>query len=657
MNAVTNTTKKAKAQQKPATKVNGMQHATMLSEFDIALFREGRHYMLYKHLGAQPYTFNKIKGVQFSVWAPNASIVSVIGDFNNWNGSSHLMKSRWDSSGIWELFVPDVKEESLYKFQVHHADGSTTDKADPFAFSCENPPFTASRITAESTFKWSDKKWLNKRQKESITEQPLSIYEMHIGSWRRIPEEGNRFMSYRELAEYLPAYCKETGFTHVEFMPVMEHPFFGSWGYQITGYFAASARFGTADDFKYLINALHKEDIGVILDWVPSHFPGDIHGLIQYDGTHLYEHSNPQEGYHPDWKSYIFNYGRNEVRAFLISNAIFWLEQFHIDGLRVDAVASMLYRDYSRKEGEWTRNHLGGRENLEAITFLQEFNQAVHQLVPGTFTVAEESTAFPGVTASVEHGGLGFDFKWMMGWMHDTLEYFKKDPLYRSFHQDQLTFSLHYAYSEKFVLPLSHDEVVHGKRSLIEKMPGDEWQQAANLRLLYAYMWAHPGAKLLFMGGEFAQMHEWQHDFSMDWHLTERPFHKGLQLLIKDLNQYYRSEKAWFQNNYKKDGFEWIDRSDTRNSVLSWVQKGQDERDYILFVMNATPQVLQGYQLGIHQPDSLIEILNTDSRNYGGSDLKNNDTVVATHEPKHGRAFSITLTLPPLALIALKPQR
>jgi len=642
------------ATKKQKNKSNG--HPTTFSEFDISLLREGKHYMLYKHLGAQPLHSNGKDGIHFSVWAPNALKVSVIGDFNNWDGASHVMDPRWDSSGIWELFVPDIAEDTLYKFQIRQSDNTLTDKADPFAFRAELPPHTASVVPSGEAFKWGDKKWQAKKQKADILAQPLSIYEMHLGSWRRVPEESNRFMTYREVAGYLPSYCKEMGFTHVEFMPLMEHPFYGSWGYQITGYYAVSSRFGAINDFKYLIDSLHKEGIGVILDWVPSHFPGDAHGLYKFDGTHLYEHSDPQQGYHPDWSSYIFNYGRNEVRAFLISNAIFWLEEFHIDGLRVDAVASMLYRDYSRKHGEWTPNHLGGRENLEAILFLQELNEAVHTLAPGAFTIAEESTAFPGVTAPVSDGGLGFDLKWMMGWMHDTLEYFKKDPIYRSFHQHQLTFSMQYAFSEKFVLPLSHDEVVHGKGSLFQKMPGDEWQKAANLRLLYAYMWAHPGGKLLFMGGEFGQHHEWQHDCSLDWHETEGSFHSGLQLLIKDLNRLYNKENAWFQKNYAHDGFEWIDTQDTQNSVFSWLRKGADENDYLVFIMNATPRPLHEYRIGIHKPFKLTEILNTDNRAYGGSNMANHNLIEPSDMPLHNRPYAIHMTLPPLGLIVLKPQ-
>jgi 1,4-alpha-glucan branching enzyme len=633
------------------------QHHSMFSEFDIALFREGTHYMLYKHLGAHVVTVNGAEGVQFSVWAPGANYVSVIGEFNDWNKGSHKLLPRWDSSGIWEIFVPNVDIGDAYKYHISNASGFNIDKADPFGFEMEMPPHTASRITAKSKFKWSDKKWMNSRSRAPITEQPLSVYEVHLGSWRRIPEEGNRWLTYRELADELPAYCAEMGFTHVELLPVMEHPFYGSWGYQVTGYFAPSARFGTADDLRHLVNALHKAGIGIILDWVPSHFPGDVHGLYQFDGTHLFEHADPREGYHPDWQSYIFNYGRNEVRAFLISNAIFWLEQFHIDGLRVDAVASMLYRDYSRKAGEWIPNHLGGRENLEAIAFLRQFNDAVHTLQPGVFTVAEESTAFPGVTRSTAEGGLGFDFKWMMGWMHDTLQYFSKDPIYRSYHHHDLTFSMHYAFSEKFMMPLSHDEVVHGKYSLIRKMPGDEWQQAANLRLLYGYMFGHPGSKLLFMGAEFGQEHEWQHDHSLDWHLLERPFHKGLQELVKDLNHLYQTEKALYQNNYRPEGFEWIDYNDTANNVFCWMRKGEKAGDYLLIIANASTQVLSNYQIGVPENISFFEILNTDDIRYGGGNVRNEHEIQAFGQNLHGRAFSVSLTLPPLALIVIKPQR
>jgi 1,4-alpha-glucan branching enzyme len=632
------------------------EHATVFSEFDIGLFRAGKHYKLYKHLGAHSMTHQGVSGIQFSVWAPSANYVAVIGDFNNWDKESHQMRQRWDSSGIWELFVAGVTDGSLYKFHIGNANGYNMDKSDPFAFEAETAPSTASRIVLDKTFKWTDKRWLNKRAAQDFTEQPLSIYELHIGSWRRVPEQGNRFMTYRELAGYLPAYCLEMGFTHVELMPVMEHPFYGSWGYQITGYFAPSSRYGNAADFKYLINTLHKLNIGVILDWVPSHFPGDKHGLYEFDGSHLFEHADPKEGYHPDWSSYIFNYGRNEIRSFLISNAIFWLEEFHIDGLRVDAVASMLYRDYSRKQGEWVPNHLGGRENLEAIHFLQEFNEAVHTLQPDTFTIAEESTAFPGVTTAVAQGGLGFDFKWMMGWMHDTLSYFHKDPIYRNFDQHQVTFSMHYFYTEQFMLPLSHDEVVHGKQSLLQKMPGDDWQKAANLRLMFGYMFGHPGSKLLFMGDEFGQQQEWGHDFSLDWHLLQAPFHKGLQTLVKDLNHLYTTEPPLYKNNYNAKGFEWIDYNDTRNSVFCWLRKGDSPEDFLLCIMNATPQVLRDYKIGMPSSTALIELINTDAVQYGGSNVCNKEIIYPIEQSMHSQPYSISVTLPPLGLLIWKPQ-
>ncbi|WP_118950471.1 1,4-alpha-glucan branching protein GlgB [Taibaiella helva] len=628
---------------------------SLLSAFDIGLFREGRHYMLYRHMGAQLHTHNGKQGVLFAVWAPGANYVSVIGDFNGWDKGSHQLQPRWDSSGIWELFVPDVQAGTRYKFHIGNASGFSADKADPFGFEMEMPPHTASVVGGHSAFTWTDERWMAQRRQQDIAGMPLSIYELHVGSWRRIPEEGNRWMSYRELAEWLPAYCNEMGFTHVELLPVMEHPFYGSWGYQLTGYYAPSSRFGTPDDFRYLVNALHVHDIGILLDWVPSHFPGDAHGLYQFDGTHLYEHADPREGYHPDWQSYIFNYGRNEVRSFLISNAVYWLDQFHIDGLRVDAVASMLYRDYSRKEGEWIPNHLNGRENLEAIAFLQQLNDAVHQLQPGTFTIAEESTAFPGVTHPVAGGGLGFDFKWMMGWMHDTLAYFQKDPLYRSFHQHQLTFSMHYAFSEKFVLPLSHDEVVHGKGSLLAKMPGDEWQKAANLRLLYGYMFGHPGAKLLFMGSEWGQRHEWRHEHSLDWDLLAHPFHKGIQALIKDLNHLYTTMPALYHNNYSPEGFEWIDYQDTLNSVFCWLRKGHEAGDHLLFIANATPQVLRQYELGVPQQAALTEYMNTDKACYGGSDICNAGLIFPQPLNRHGRPYAISVTLPPLSVLVLQP--
>ncbi len=629
-------------------------HCSLFSDFDVRLFQSGRHYMLYKHFGAHRVTFNGVDGVYFAVWAPAADHVAVIGDFNYWNKAENPMSPRWDESGIWETFIPGIALGTAYKFHIRNPSGFEAEKADPFGFLMETPPNTASRVT-RSQFKWTDKRWTNSRKKTPVAQKPISVYEVHLGSWRRIPEEGNRWLSYRELAAQLPQYVADMGFTHVELMPIMEHPFFGSWGYQQTGYFAPSARFGSPDDLKFLINELHKFKIGVILDWVPSHFPDDSHGLGFFDGTHLYEHADPREGYHPDWKSNIFNYGRHEVKSFLISNALYWLEEFHIDGFRVDAVASMLYRDYSRNPGEWIPNKYGGRENLEAIAFLQEFNSAVHHHFPDTFTVAEESTAFPGVTRSVTDGGLGFDFKWMMGWMHDTLSYFRKDPIHRSYHQNQWTFSLNYAFSERFILPLSHDESVHGKGSLINKMPGDEWQKMANLRLLYGYMYGHPGGKLLFMGGEFAQYNEWHHDGSLDWHLLQQSFHQEMQRLIRDLNQLYTSSPALYENGYAAEGFEWIDFNDASNSVLCWIRKSKKPEDYLVFIANATPTVLHDYRLGIDEIQTFTEIFNTD--HYGGGHIGNNSPIVSENSPLHGRACSLTLTLPPLALIVLKPER
>ncbi|HYH57493.1 MAG TPA: 1,4-alpha-glucan branching protein GlgB, partial [Anseongella sp.] len=569
---------------------------SLFSEFDIQLFKEGKHYRLYNKLGA--HITEGGKGTYFAVWAPNARYVSVIGSFNGWNRYNHPMQARADHSGIWELLVPGAGRGDYYKYYIESHNGHRVEKGDPYAFYWETPPQTASVIW-DTEFRWTDGRSAGNKKPKTPLKGPLSIYEVHAGSWRRVPEEGNRFMTYREMAAELPAYCRYMGFTHVEFMPLMEHPFYGSWGYQVTGYFAPSSRFGTPQDFMYLVNRLHKEGIGVILDWVPSHFPTDEHGLGYFDGTHLYEHADPRKGFHPDWKSFIFNYGRNEVRSFLVSNALFWLDKYHADGLRVDAVASMLYLDYSRMEGEWIPNEYGGRENLEAIRFLKEFNEAVHTHHPGVITIAEESTAWPGVTHPPAEGGLGFDLKWMMGWMHDTLSYFQRDPVYRSHHQHQLTFSIHYAFTEKFVLPLSHDEVVYGKGSLIAKMPGDEWQRFANLRLLFAYMYGHPGGKMIFMGGEFAQVGEWHHDYSLDWHENDHPLHHGVQELLKDLNELYLREPGLYTLNFDPSGFEWIDINDTRNSVISWMRKSESQKEDLLFVANFTPLVLENYRVGV----------------------------------------------------------
>lgn len=626
---------------------------SLFTDFDIELFKAGKHYQLYNKLGAHQVKHSDKTGTYFAVWAPNAKYVSVVGNFNGWNRHSHAMHVRWDNSGIWEVFLPDVGIGECYKYFIESHNGYQVEKGDPYAFHWETAPNTAT-ITADIKYSWEDKEWIIERQKANPLQKPLSIYEIHIGSWRRVIDPEERFMTYREMAVELTAYCKEMDFTHVEFMPIMEHPFYGSWGYQITGYFAPSSRYGTAQDFMYLIDQLHKAGIGVILDWVPSHFPTDEHGLGYFDGTHLYEYADPRKGFHPDWKSLIFNFCRNEVRAFLISNAFYWLDKYHIDGLRVDAVASMLYLDYSRKAGEWIPNEYGGRENLEAISFLKEFNDAVHHHYPDVLTIAEESTAWPGVTHSTREGGLGFDMKWMMGWMHDTLSYFEKEPLYRSYHQGQLTFSLVYAFTEKFVLPLSHDEIVYGKHSLINKMPGDNWQQFANLRLLYGYMYGHPGAKMIFMGGEFAQRHEWQHDFSLDWHETNDPNHKGIQKWIQQLNTLYKENPALYDNNYSLEGFEWIDTSDSVNSVISWIRKGISEEDTLIFVANFTPVVRENYRIGVKQTGIYHEVLNSDNLTYGGSDVVNPLQLESYPIPLHGKGHSLSLRLPPLGIIVLK---
>jgi 1,4-alpha-glucan branching enzyme len=627
------------------------QHYSHFSDFDIALFKSGSHYRLYDKLGSHCITHDGKKGLYFAVWAPNARAVSVVGGFNGWNRESHPMRVRWDGSGIWEVFIPGLAAGEVYKYYVESQHGYAAEKGDPYAVFWETPPRTAS-VAWNLDYSWSDSQWMQDRAEGSPLARPLSIYEVHLGSWQR--REENRHLSYRELAEVLPQYCRKLGFTHVEIMPVMEHPFYGSWGYQITGYFAPSRRYGTPQDFMYLVDMLHAAGIGVILDWVPSHFPSDEHGLTYFDGTHLYEHPDPQRGFHPDWNSLIFNYGRYEVKSFLISNALYWLDKFHIDGLRVDAVASMLYLDYSRKHGEWTPNEIGGRENLEAIAFLREFNDAVHTHHPDTFTVAEESTDYPGVTHSISAGGLGFDLKWMMGWMHDTLNFFQNDPLYRTYQHSQLSFSIFYAFSEKFVLPLSHDEVVHGKYSLLNKMPGDAWQKFANLRLLYGYMWGHPGAKLLFMGGEFGQAHEFRHDAALDWDEAEQPYQQGIQALLSDLNALYQSEPALYLHNYSWQGFEWIDFGDVSNVTLSWMRKGSREGEQLIFVANYTPQVLYNYQIGVPLRGTYREVFNSDSLRYGGSGAGNEGLLQAMPLAKHGRQRSLSLTLPPLSVIILK---
>jgi 1,4-alpha-glucan branching enzyme len=624
---------------------------SLLTDYDIDLFKAGQHFHLYNKLGSHAIEIKGVNGRYFSVWAPNAKYVSVIGNFNDWNPEGHPMNARWDGSGIWEIFIPGMDAQEYYKYYIENNTGYKVEKGDPFAIHWETPPATAS-ITWDLNYEWSDKEWMDNRGQIHPLSKPISVYELHIGSWRR--KENNQFLSYRELAEELPGYCQFMGFTHVELMPVMEHPFYGSWGYQVTGYFAPSSRYGTPEDFMYLIDKLHNAEIGVILDWVPSHFPTDEHGLGYFDGTHLYEHSDPRKGFHKDWKSNIFNYGRNEVRAFLISNALYWLDKYHIDGLRVDAVASMLYLDYSRSHGEWEPNEFGGRENLEAIRFIKDFNDAIHQHHPDTFTIAEESTAFPKVTLPTDAGGLGFDFKWMMGWMHDTLNYFQKDPIYRNYHHGQLTFSIHYAFSEKFVLPLSHDEVVHGKYSMINKMPGDTWHKFANLRLLYSYMYGHPGAKMIFMGGEFAQSHEWRHDFSLDWHENDNDHNRGLQHLLKDLNDIYKHEPALFEYNYSYEGFEWIDTTDAANNILSWIRKGRHEHEYLIFIANFSPLVRENYRIGMPKMGYYTELFNSDNSKYAGSNKLNKPVLETAPIPKHGRTHSLSLTLPPLGITIFK---
>lgn len=626
-----------------------------LTDDDVHLFREGHHFRLYEKLGAHPMEVDGLRGTLFAVWAPNAERVSVVGDFNGWDPEAHPLAPRWDGSGIWEGFVPDVGHGSLYKYHiVSRFGGYAVDKGDPFAFFWETPPGTAS-IVWDLRYEWRDEAWLRTRHRADALDAPIAIYEVHLGSWRRVPEEGHRFLTYREMAEALPAYVKEMGFTHVEFLPVMEHPFYGSWGYQTVGYLAPTSRYGVPQDFMFLIDTLHQHGIGVILDWVPSHFPGDAHGLVFFDGTHLYEHADPRKGFHPHWNSYIFNYGRYEVRSFLISSALFWLDVYHADGLRVDAVASMLYLDYGRQGGEWIPNEYGGKENLEAIAFLRRLNGEVYRSFPDVQTIAEESTAWPMVSRPTYVGGLGFGLKWNMGWMHDMLAYFSKDPIYRKYHHDHLTFSIWYAFSENFVLPLSHDEVVHGKGSLLGKMPGDDWQKFANLRALLGYMYGHPGKKLLFMGDEFGQWREWNHDESLDWHLLAYATHRGLQQWVRDLNELYRREPALHEGDCDPAGFEWVDFHDWEQSVISFLRKAQSSDDVVLVVCNFTPVPRSDYRVGVPRPGFWRELLNSDAREYGGSGHGNLGGVTADPVSFHGRPYSLSLTLPPLSVLFLKP--
>ncbi len=633
--------------------VGAVEHKpTLLTDLDAYLFNEGTHTRLFDKLGAHLGEVDGVPGVFFAVWAPAAKKVHVMGDFNGWSKTKHVLKPR-GSTGIWEGFVPGLGKGALYKYWIANPSGHKAEKADPFGCRQEEPPRTAS-VVWDLEHSWGDAEWMKTRGSRHSMGAPLAIYEAHLGSWRRVPEEGNRPLNYREMAPLLSAHAKKLGFTHVELLPIMEHPFYGSWGYQTTGYFAPTSRYGTPQDFMFLVDHLHREGLGVILDWVPSHFPEDGHGLGYFDGTHLFEHSDPRQGFHPDWKSAIFNYGRNEVRAFLISNALFWMEKYHADGLRVDAVASMLYLDYSRKNGEWIPNKFGGRENLEAIDFLKKLNEEVYKRHPDGLMIAEESTAWGGVSRPTYAGGLGFGYKWDMGWMHDTLEYFKKDPIHRRYHQNEITFRAIYQFTENFVMPLSHDEVVHGKGSLIDQMPGDDWRKFANLRLLYAWQWAMPGKKLLFMGGEFAQRSEWSHERSLDWHLLQYEPHKGVARWLERLNRVYRSEPGLHERDCEPAGFEWVDAADADNSVVSFLRKGASEDDQVLCVFNFTPVPRPNYRVGVPAGGWWAELADSDAAEFGGSGATLGGGVKADKEPWHGRGFSVNLQLPPLGAVFLK---
>jgi 1,4-alpha-glucan branching enzyme len=632
--------------------MNKVQPYSLFTDFDIDLFKGGKHIRLYEKLGAHLIEVDGVKGVYFAVWAPSARSVSVVGDFNYWIQGEHSLQVRWDSSGIWEGFIPGIEKGTTYKYKIQSNNGGIiTEKADPFALYCEHPPHTAS-VVWDLEYKWKDKKWMDTRKNHNDLDKPYSVYEVHLGSWKRNAQ--GKFLTYLELAEDLVNYVKETGFTHVEFMPIMEYPYDPSWGYQLVGYFAPTSRFGKPQDFMVLVDKLHQAGIGVILDWVPSHFPDDAHGLGFFDGSNLFEHPDRKKGYHPDWKSLVFNYGRNEVRSFLISNAIFWLQHYHADALRVDAVASMLYLDYSRKDGEWEPNIFGGRENLDTISFLKEFNEAVYSSFEGVQTIAEESTSFPMVSRPTFAGGLGFGMKWMMGWMHDTLEYFQKETVYRKYHQNDLTFSMTYTFSENFMLPLSHDEVVYGKKSIAGRMPGDEWQKFANLRLLYGYMFMHPGAKLLFMGSEFGQSAEWNFEGSLDWHLLQYGFHEGIKKTITDLNELYKTQPALHEKQFSPEGFEWINYSDHQNAVMTFIRKGNNPKDDVFVVCNFTQVVRENYRIGLPKKAKLTEIFNSDAIIYGGSGVVNPNKLTVDALPYDGRDYSIELLLPPLSVTVYK---
>jgi 1,4-alpha-glucan branching enzyme len=627
-----------------------------ITDFDMYLFGEGSHYRTYEKMGAHVMTIDGVDGVHFAVWAPNAMRVSVTGNFNRWDGRHHPMQNR-GGSGLWEMFIPGMKQGDLYKFEVKSREGTLGQKADPYAFFSELRPRTASVVHGLRTYSWKDGEWMDRRKATNWYETPMSVYEVHLGSWRRVPDDNNRWLSYRELADWLIPYVKNLGFTHIELMPISEHPFDGSWGYQTIGYFSPTSRYGSPDDLKYFIDRCHQEGVGVIIDWVPAHFPKDGHGLAYFDGSHLYEHSDPRKGEHRDWGTLIFNYGRNEVRSFLMSNAVYWADVFHIDGFRVDAVASMLYLDYSRKEGEWIPNQFGGRENLEAVDFIKKFNEVIHQEFPGIMTYAEESTAWPAVSRPTYVGGLGFGLKWNMGWMHDTLVYFSKDPVYRKHHHGTLTFSMIYAFTENFILPFSHDEVVHGKGAMLNKMPGDMWQKFAGLRLLYAYMYAHPGKKLLFMGCEIGQWDEWNCQTSVDWHLLQHEPHQKLQYFVSELNKFYRQSPSFFEIDFSWEGFEWIDLHDADNSIMSFLRKGKDPSDRVLCVLNLTPVPRENYRLGVPFPGEYELVLNSDAEVFGGSNYQNVQTVQSDAIHWHGRENSIHLRLPPLCALYYRARK
>jgi 1,4-alpha-glucan branching enzyme len=630
--------------------------APMLTDYDLHLLGEGTHWRSYERLGAHLRTVDGVSGVNFAVWAPNAESIAVVGDFNAWDRRNHTMRKHIPS-GVWELFIPGIGEGRQYKYAVKSRGGNVVEKCDPYGFFAEVPPRTANIVANLDSYQWNDSEWIGKRPEFNALDAPMSVYEVHLGSWRRDPADPSRWLSYRELAPQLIEYCRRMGFTHIQLLPVSEHPFSGSWGYQTTGYYAATSRYGTPHDFMHLVDLCHQNGIGVIIDWVPAHYPKDDHGLRHFDGTALYEHADPRKGEHPDWGTMIFNYGRTEVRNFLLSNALFWLDKYHVDGLRVDAVASMLYLDYSRKEGEWEPNCFGGRENLEAIDFLKKFNEEVHLQYPGVLTIAEESTAWTGVSRPTYLVVLGFSLKWNMGWMNDTREYMHKEPIHRKYHQDELTFSLIYAFTENFCLPLSHDEVVHGKGSLLDQMPGDLWQKFANLRLMYGYMWTHPGKKHLFMGGEFGQWNEWRHDESLQWDLLQWNSHQGVQRYLADLNALYRREPALHQVDFDHTGFEWIDCHNWQDSVLVYVRKAKDPHDFVIVCCNFTPVPRIDYKIGVPEACWYEEISNSDSTFYGGSDLGNGGGIQALPQESHGRPASMEVTLPPLATVVFKPRR